>query len=101
MFAEQFPVPAGENVGCGRRGSDDVFQAIDAAAFHVHAQKCGMLNSGLGVAQKLPCLLGADDVALEENDPAGLERGKRRAKSCRALGTFKAHEEKLADLETE
>ena len=98
VLAEELAVAAGEDFARRRRGRDDVFQAIDAAAFHVNARKHRRRNPGSAILQKLIGLVGTGDVARKENDSGRLQAREQGAEMRGDFSGLESEDEELADL---
>ena len=88
MLAKQVAIAGRENVRRGRRRPDHIAQPIDFSAFQIDARKKRSRNVCLAIAQQLVGLLGADDIAREQNHARrlnALEQGSEPRGHLRAI----------------
>ena len=98
MLAEEFPHPGSRHLRDGWDGCNYVLEAIDSSTFHVYAEEHWRGHSPLGFSKKGMCLVSGDDVALEQNDAAGLKHRKAVAELRGELRAIETENEELADL---
>jgi hypothetical protein len=98
MLAEELLRAGFGNFGHRWHWRDHIAQAIDGTALHVDAEEHRHRAGLLRLAKQCVCLSGIFNVALEENDPAGLKLRKHDAQALRHGSAVEAHDEQLANL---
>ena len=97
VLAEEFAIAGGEYIRRRGRWPEHVAKSVYAAAFEVDAGEQRRGNAFLAIAQEAPGLLGALDVACEQDHSCWLQTREQGTEARRHLCAVEADDQELAD----
>jgi hypothetical protein len=98
VLAKELAISSGKDFGSGRRGAEDIAEAVDASTFEIDAGKERRGEAVLASAQEMVSLAGMFDVAGKKNYAGGLDAREQGSEARRHLGAVEADDQELADL---